>query len=322
MSEIITTTGRTASTIAAEIRAYNAQFLYCAFEIGKRLCEAKELVGHGGWMEFLEVEIGYKQSFANNMMRLYREYSVDGQLPNSQAYGNLNPSQALALLALPAGEREEFIQENDVESMSVRQLQAAIKERDAAKKAQADAEAEARKANQDLAAAEKKAKDAGTAEAKLQKEIDRLNAALNKSTAAEEKAKKQVADLKANPKIPEAMKAKLIEEAKAKAVSEASADLQTKLAETQKQLAEMAAAREAAEKEAAAAKEQVANSTKSATLSDPDVAAINVLAAQLAETANKISGHLMKLEKKDPALTKRLKELVANFAGDLKKRMV
>ena len=313
MSEIIAT-GRTAATIAAEIRAYNAQFLYCAFEIGKRLVEAKELVGHGGWMEFLEVEIGYKQSFANNMMRLYREYNVGGELPNSQTYGNLNPSQALALLALPAADREDFVKENDVESMSVRELQAAIKERDAAN-------AEKDKAEKAARAAEKKAADAQAAEAKLQKDVDRLTAALNKATAAEEKAKKQINELKANPKIPEDMKAKLLADAQAQASSTANADLQAQLEEARKQAAEAVKAREIAEKEAAAAKEQISAIQKNQKLADPDVAAVTALSSQMADIFNKISGHLMKLQDRDPMLTKKLKGVLANFGSDVQKRM-
>lgn len=313
MSEIIAT-GRTAATIAAEIRAYNAQFLYCAFEIGKRLCEAKELVGHGGWMEFLEVEIGYKQSFANNMMRLYREYNVGGELPNSQTYGNLNPSQALALLALPAAEREEFVNENDVGSMSVRELQNAIKQRDAANAGKTAAEEAAK-------VAEKKAADAQAAEAKLQKEVDRLTAALNKSTAAEEKAKKQIKELKANPKIPEDMKAKLLADAQVQAASTANADLQAQLEEARKQAAEAIKAREAAEQEVAAAKEQISTLQKNQKMADPDVSAILTYSKQMGEIFNKIAGHMMKLNDRDPALAKRLREPIAKFGSDVQKRM-
>ena len=130
MNDIITTQGRTAYTIAAEIRAHSSQFIFSTFEIGRLLIEAKALVPAGEWMEYLKNELGYKQSTANNFMRIYKNYNVDGHLPESQTFGNLSPSQALELLALPEGEREEFMAENDVSSMSVRQLHAVIKERD------------------------------------------------------------------------------------------------------------------------------------------------------------------------------------------------
>lgn len=51
-------------------------------------------------------------------------------------------SKALALLSVPAEEREQFAQEVDAEHISVRQLKAAIQERDAAKKQAAEAAAE------------------------------------------------------------------------------------------------------------------------------------------------------------------------------------
>lgn len=61
---------------------------------------------------------------------------------NSQTFGDLEYSKALALLSVPAEEREQFAQEVDAEHISVRQLKAAIQERDAAKKQAAEAAAE------------------------------------------------------------------------------------------------------------------------------------------------------------------------------------
>ena len=44
----------------------------------------------------------------------------------------MNYSQALILLAVPEEEREQFIAEMDIENMSVRELQKAVKDRDQA----------------------------------------------------------------------------------------------------------------------------------------------------------------------------------------------
>lgn len=134
---------RTAQTVALEIRTLQKQaqgiILAYAIEIGRKLEEAKAMLPHGAWGEWLKRELDYSPSTAQNFMRVYREYG-DQQLslfgaPKSQTFGNITYSKALKLLAIPDEEdRERFVSENDVEHMSVRDLNAAIRERDAARK--------------------------------------------------------------------------------------------------------------------------------------------------------------------------------------------
>ena len=332
MSNIITTTGRSAATIAVEIRSLDEQArrmtLFYIVEIGQRLIEAKALVPTGEWGTYIKEELNYSHSQVNNFMQISREYGVNGVLSNSQTFGNLPYSKALALLALPPEEREEFVNEVDVESTSVRQLKAAIKERDEARKAQADAEAKAevadaerRRAELALLDAQKKAAAAKSSESAWQVEIDKLNAALNKATAAEEKAKQQVKKLKANPEIPADLKEKLIAEARAQAVSEASDQLKAQLEEAKAQAGAAAQAREAAEQEVAQLRDDLTAARKAVKLADPDVAAINILASQLSDTFNKIHGHLKLLEKNDPLLVQKFKQTFANFGRDVQERM-
>lgn len=129
---------RTADMIAAEINAIKDQtrkiVLYNSIEIGRRLVEAKELVGHGEWAKWLEESVDYSQRTANDLMRIFNEYgssqiSLLGENLNSQTYANLSYSKALALLGLAPEEREEFVKENKVEDMSTRELKEAIKEK-------------------------------------------------------------------------------------------------------------------------------------------------------------------------------------------------
>ena len=142
---------RTPDIIAAEICQIADQtrkmVLNSSIEIGKRLCEAKEMIPHGEWGNWLEHSVNFKQSTANNLMKIYTEYGdIQGQLwgasAKSQTFGNLTYSQAVALLAVPAEEREEFVEKNDVENMSTRELQEAIKARDEALAAKEAAEKE------------------------------------------------------------------------------------------------------------------------------------------------------------------------------------
>lgn len=136
---------RTPDVIAAEINNIKRQtmkmLLYNSIEIGRCLVEAKACVPHGEWSNWLEKNVDYSQSTANNLMRIYEEYgqtSLLGQNAKSQALGNLGYTQAIALLGVPREDREKFVKEHDIENMSTRELQKAIKERDQAIKEKED----------------------------------------------------------------------------------------------------------------------------------------------------------------------------------------
>jgi len=145
---------RTVEVVTLEIRTLQRQaqqvILGYAIEIGRRLEEVKAMLPHGRWGDYLKNEVAYSQSTAQNFMRIYREYganqqSLFGGVANSQALGNLPYTKALQLLALPdVEERERFVAEHDVESMSTRELDKSLKEREEALEAMAAAEDAAR----------------------------------------------------------------------------------------------------------------------------------------------------------------------------------
>lgn len=145
MTEI--TTIRTPQIVAAEINSIKQQtmtMVLCnSIEIGHRLLEAKSLVGHGEWGTWLKTSVDYSQRTASNLMRIFEEYGANqialfGDNSKSQTLANLSYSQAVALLGVAEEDREEFVKENDLENLSVRQLQEAIKERDKALKENKD----------------------------------------------------------------------------------------------------------------------------------------------------------------------------------------
>lgn len=134
---------RTPVLIAAEINSIKSQtrtMILCnSIEIGRRLVEAKSMIDHGEWGKWLTESVDYSQRTASNLMRIFEEYgssqlSIFGENAKSQALANLGYTQAVALLGLPEEEREQFIEENDIDSMTTRELQQAIKERDEALK--------------------------------------------------------------------------------------------------------------------------------------------------------------------------------------------
>lgn len=133
MSDIV----RTPDTIAGEINFIKRQTavtcLNAAIEIGKLLVEAKSAVEYGKWGEWLEANVDYSTSTANNLMKLFNCYGENKQLSTfdencADIFGALTPSQALALTALPEEKRIEYVQTHDVENESVREMKKQIEQ--------------------------------------------------------------------------------------------------------------------------------------------------------------------------------------------------
>jgi len=135
---------RTPELIAEEINHIKNQtkvmVIYNTIEIGRKLTEAKSKIPHGEWGKWLEEKVDYSKSTANNLMRIFEEYGSEQMAlfgetpPKFQALGNLGYSQLVALLSVPDEERENFINENEVENLSTRELEKLIKERDQERK--------------------------------------------------------------------------------------------------------------------------------------------------------------------------------------------
>ena len=126
---------RTPEIIAGEINYIKRQaqqaLLAASVEIGRKLNEAKALVPHGMWEEWLSENVDYSQSTANNLMRIATEYgdeqvSLFSGKSNSETFATLTYSQAVALFALPMDQRQEFVENHDMEDLSTRELKEEI----------------------------------------------------------------------------------------------------------------------------------------------------------------------------------------------------
>jgi DNA repair exonuclease SbcCD ATPase subunit len=187
---------RTPLLIAHEINSIKEQtqrmILVNSIEIGRRLIEAKSLVPHGEWGKWLEESVEYSKSTANNLMNIFEQYganqlSLFGSEAKSQALGNLSYTQAVALLGIPEDERETFIKENDIDNMSTRELQQAIKEKQEIEKKLKEIEQQAKKEKQ---AREKLMKEREKLEVQLKEQAalgDHLNDELEKAKAENKK---------------------------------------------------------------------------------------------------------------------------------------
>lgn len=185
---------RTVETIAIEINSIKDQtkqiMLYNSIEIGRKLTEAKEMMQHGEWGNWLADSVDYSQSTANNLMKIFKEYgsqqlSLFGDNSESQALGNLSYTQAVALLGIPAEEREAFAQDNNVEDMSSRELQEAVKARKEAEKALKAAEKEAAQAQKAVEKERKLREKLETQQADHEKLVAELKAKTEEMAAAE-----------------------------------------------------------------------------------------------------------------------------------------
>ncbi len=186
MSELSTTNSQPARTVEAvtlEIQTLQRQaqqlLLGYAIEIGRRLVEVKAMLPHGQWGTYIKEQVGYSQSTANNLMRIFEEYgtaqqSIFGPEAISQAIGNLSYTKALRLLALPADEREAFVEEHQVEDMSTRELEVAIRERDDAIRRAEEDRAEREAAEQARAKIAEDMRLANERVAQLSRELEEL----------------------------------------------------------------------------------------------------------------------------------------------------
>lgn len=143
--ELLPDRPRDINTITTEILLYKNQAGEAILEIGKRLIEVKAQLDHGEWLDYLKERVDVSVRTAQTMMQLAKEYSS-----NAQTFALLGSQKALKLLTLPAAEREEFVAQNDVADMSVRQLDEAIKAQKAAEKERDYWENEAKAARQEM----------------------------------------------------------------------------------------------------------------------------------------------------------------------------
>lgn len=290
-----------------------------AIEVGRRLKEAKEMLPHGEWGEWLRERVNFSQSSANNFMRLFDEYgdkqiSLFGAELNSQTFGNLTYTKALKLLALPSEERESFTKENDVENLSVRELDRLIKERDEAlKKAErikgleeriSEAEAEAESYKKNSAAQSKKTED-------LRKEVEELAAKLEKAKNAEKTAKEKLKNIKDNPKIPEDMLSKIREQAEAEAAEKQKKELEKKLTEANEKIAGAYAAEKSAKEAEQTARDRIAELEGQLKMSNPVVIEFKAIFEQTQENVRKMVQAIESLE--DRGLAEKLNSALTAF---------
>lgn len=312
---------RDIETITGEILEAKRAGGEAILTIGKGLIEAKALLSHGEWLRWLEERVEFSERAAQRFMLLARKYS------NPTTLSDLGASKALILLAIPDDVRDEFIEaphvvggeEKMVGDMSVRELRAALKERDEALKAAAQAQAEQSAAEQ---AREKLSADMALANER----IAGLNAEIEAQTAAAARLEKELEDLRSRP-VDVAVEADpaAIEAARKEAEAAMQAELdqakraqkesRTRLMEANSALQRIKLEREQTEIEL---RKQIAQAEKKAALaSNEDLVLFRTLFDQAQDVGNKMIGVLLKVRPKDPDKAKGLERALLTWTGNV-----
>lgn len=282
--------------------------------IGRGLIEAKALLSHGEWLPWLEERVEFSEKAAQRFMLLARKYS------NPTTLSDLGASKALILLAIPDEVRDEFIEaphvvdgeEKTVTDMSVRELKAAIKERDEALRAAAQAQAE-QKAAED--AREKMAEDMRLANeriAGLNAEVEERSAEAREAQDAAVRLEKELEELRSRPvevavqadpaaveaarrEAETAMQAKLDAAKAAKTAAESfREEAKRDLKNARESLKKIVAERDALQT-------QVDKMEKKAALAaNEDLMLFRTLLDQVQRMVNQMGGVLLKVRPKDP----------------------
>ena len=118
---------RTLPEIEADILLQQRTICGSIITIGRDLIEAKDMLDHGQWMEWLKTRVNFSKSTAENFMRIAREVS-DGSPLAALPY-----TKVLPLLSLPAPDREEFAEQIGADDRSAAEIKRLVSEAKRAK---------------------------------------------------------------------------------------------------------------------------------------------------------------------------------------------
>lgn len=125
MSQIIkqnTELSTVLDSLAQEAQYYAKSFFNSTLQLGRVLTEAKPLVRHGEWQNWVRENTGLSPRSAQTYMQAYARYGDNPAISQIGECGKI-----FKLLALPEGTEEQFLSEHNTADMSVREVEAAVK---------------------------------------------------------------------------------------------------------------------------------------------------------------------------------------------------
>ena len=141
----------TLDSLAREGRVYAENCALYMLQLGRVLTQAKDMIPFGEFVQWMEEKIGVTERYGQICMKGYATY---GEKPE---FAKLGKSKLMKMLALPAGTHEDFVQNNDVENMTARQVGEAGKK--AREPARTEAETEIESERRARRAAEARAEE-------------------------------------------------------------------------------------------------------------------------------------------------------------------
>ena len=108
--------------LGAEAEMYELNGKVSFYNLARIFVQVKENTEHGQWTAWLKQHSGFGERQAQNMMAAYRRF---GENPELNGVGQ---SKLFRLLPLPEGAEEDFLKTHDVESMTTREIEKAVKE--------------------------------------------------------------------------------------------------------------------------------------------------------------------------------------------------
>lgn len=112
----------TVESLAAQARALRWQIDVNMWQLARVFMEAKEIVPHGEFENWVKENTDLSLRTAQNMMAAYRRFNGIPQIDG------LGQAKAFRLLPLPEGAEEDFLKTHDVENMTTREIEKAVKE--------------------------------------------------------------------------------------------------------------------------------------------------------------------------------------------------
>ena len=181
MNELANTKPAEISTLdglAMEARTLRLNINMNMWQLARVFLEAKELLPHGEFGKWVEENADVSERTAQDMMASYKRFGGRPQ------FAELGQAKTFKLLPLPAGTEEKFLQEHDVQAMTAREVQEAVKQ------VRAEAQAEIEKERQARLDAEQRALDAESRPPQIPPELtDEL--AASRERAAQQQAEIQ-----------------------------------------------------------------------------------------------------------------------------------
>ena len=184
MNEIATSVNSSPAVLdglAQEAQYYATSFTNSILQLGRVFCEAKQLVEHGKWMDWVKDNTGFSTRTAQQFMQAYTRFGS-----NEKARQIGDRSKLVKMLSLPAGTEDDFLENNDVSDMSTREVEEAVR------RVREEMQAKIDEANAAREAAENQEPELPD---EVQKELSRLNGEVDRLTITSDDAVKRANEL-------------------------------------------------------------------------------------------------------------------------------